>query len=697
VVAELPCEVFKWDGAVWSCLGWLGKPAAYDYGSIFALAVDDSGDLYVGGDFTEANGTSVSNIARWNGTQWSALGGGMDSTVRALVIDGGGNVCAGGNFITAGGVKADYSAAWNGAAWSSLGPRGSGMNSVVYALAAGGSGTLYAGGAFTTAGSVNANRVARWDGTVWSALGSGTNDDVWGLTLAGDSTLYAGGDFITAGGVSANHVAQWDGAAWSPLGTGMNGSVRPIVLDSHGNLYVGGVFTTAGGVSANYVAKWDGAAWSPLGSGMNNYVEALALDNSGNLYAGGDFTTAGGVSANYIAKWDGTGWSALGTGMDGTVWALAIDTSGNLYAGGVFSNAGGVNVGGIAKWNGTNWSTVGDSVFVPSDISLGTAIITLDVDGSGNLYMGGLLFRAGGECAWLAKWNGTTWSAFGTGINNIVFALAVRGNSLYAGGGFYRAAQYPSEHIALWQPRVGQSSLSLSASPGAATLGNDLDGFYKPALETFSGTTLAYSGNLPVAITMNRADEIHVAGIRVNGAVTLGPDGVEFGGAGATLRIEFSQEDAAAYGVPYTDFVAVKMAYPPRYPASKEVASSIPLAAAVPVPIRTENGRQIYAITIPLATLGATYGAVPLSYVTDSDGDGISDGKEGTEDADSDGLPNYLDTDSDNDGVDDRTEASLGTDPYDPDHPTQLPLVPSAAGLLALILLTLVFRKQHAA
>jgi len=47
---------------------------------------------------------------------------------------------------------------------------------------------------------------------------------------------------------------------------------------------------------------------------------------------------------------------------------------------------------------------------------------------------------------------------------------------------------------------------------------------------------------------------------------------------------------------------------------------------------------------------------VPL--VTDSDGDGIPDADEGTNDPDDDGIPNYLDTDSDGDGTPDADEGT---------------------------------------
>lgn len=57
----------------------------------------------------------------------------------------------------------------------------------------------------------------------------------------------------------------------------------------------------------------------------------------------------------------------------------------------------------------------------------------------------------------------------------------------------------------------------------------------------------------------------------------------------------------------------------------------------------------------------------------DADGDGIPNGLEGDADPDEDDIPNYLDTDSDDDGIPDVTEYVLGSDPYDVDHPTQLP------------------------
>lgn len=159
-------------------------------------------------------------------------------------------------------------------------------------------------------------------------------------------------------------TAKWNGTAWSALSSGVNDNVRALATDSNGNLYAGGYFTDAGGGAANHVAKWNGSAWSPLGSGTGDTVLALALDGRGNLYAAGTFTAAGGGAAANVAKWNGSTWAALGTGLAGGVVfsyarTLSLDGQGNLYAGGGYTTAGGVTVNNVARWNGASWAALG--------------------------------------------------------------------------------------------------------------------------------------------------------------------------------------------------------------------------------------------------------------------------------------------------------------------------------------------------
>ncbi len=366
---------------------------------VAALEVFDDGTgpaLYAGGFFTTAGGVPANNVAKWNGTQWAALGKGMGDTypsVGALAVfkDGTGPALyAGGRFTTAGGVPANNVAKWNGTRWVPLtsGTSG-GENNGVNALTVFDDGTgpaLYAGGKFTTAGGVPANNVAKWNGTRWAALGSGLEGnefahvtDLAVLNEGPGRALYAAGFFTTAGGVPANNIAKWNGTPWAALGSGISGGPGPFVSaltvfdDGTGPaLHAGGQFTQAGGVPAKGIAKWNGTAWTALRSGTNDNVYALAVFNDGTgpaLYAGGVFRQAGAIAASRIAKWNGTRWAPLGSGIGGTefglVFALAGFNDGTgpaLYVGGVFKQAGDILANNIAKWNGSRWAALGGGI-----------------------------------------------------------------------------------------------------------------------------------------------------------------------------------------------------------------------------------------------------------------------------------------------------------------------------------------------
>ena len=127
-------------------------------------------------------------------------------------------------------------------------------------------------------------------------------------------------------------------------------------------------------------------------------------------------------------------WVSMGgfPGASGSVYAAVIDGSGNLYIGGGFNEVGNIVANSIAQWNGSSWSALGSGINISVD--------ALAVSGS-TLYAGGSFTTAGGIAATnIAQWNGSSWSALGSGINGngygYVSALAVSGSTLYAGGNF---------------------------------------------------------------------------------------------------------------------------------------------------------------------------------------------------------------------------------------------------------------------
>jgi hypothetical protein len=453
-------NIARWDGTSWSALGsGLGNPAQ----RVNALAVFDDGSgsaLYAGGSF-------AGFIAKWDGASWSSVGGGMNAPVNSLAAfdDGSGPALyAGGSFSMAGATAAGRIAKWDGASWSALGSGLGGAFSTVTALAEFG-GDLFAGGSFASAGGMSADNIARWDGASWSALGSGIAGSI-GSVLAlevfddgGGASLFVGGDFEFAGGMAANNVAEWDGASWSALGAGIGGNVEALeTFDDGGgaSLFVGGSFLTAGGAAANRVAKWDGASWSTLGSGANGVVRALSSFDAGGgstLHVGGSFSSAGGLALSLIAGWDGASWLPVGHGINKEVRALAqFDDGGGpaLYAGGFFTIASDAEVGFIARWDGASWF----------DLDGGTnnavsALAVFDDGGGSALYAGGFFTSAGGMAAGsIARWDGASWSPVGGGLNSSVLSLLVfddgGGPALYAGGFFTSAGGGAANRVAKW-------------------------------------------------------------------------------------------------------------------------------------------------------------------------------------------------------------------------------------------------------
>jgi hypothetical protein len=476
-------SVARWDGANWSDVGG-GIPG----GDVKALHVFDDGSgpaLFVGGSFTTAGGTTVSNLAKWNGTTWTNVGGGVSGWVTALgsFDDGTGPALyVGGPFGAAGGVAAVYIARWNGTSWSPVGGNLTGSPNAFTVYDDGSGSALYAGGWFTSAGGTSANHIAKWDGAVWSPLSSGTSGEVFTLASYDDGTgpaLFAGGVFVSAGATSAIGIARWDGASWSSVGSTNNAGVYSLAVHDDGTgsaLYAGGGFTSIGGTSANHVARWNGASWSNAGSGVsNNGLGTLLVHDDGGgsaLYGTGGFTSSGGGVTNGLGKWNGTTWSALQTagGFNGTVQALFAYDDGSgpaLYAGGGFTQAGATLASRIAKFDGTSWSPIGSNININGSVM---CFATFD-DGTGTaLYAGGFIDPpiAGTTSREIARWDGVSWSSLSTGMNTTVNCLAVfddgSGPALYAGGLFTTAGGIPASRIAKWN------------GASWSTLGSGMDG-----------------------------------------------------------------------------------------------------------------------------------------------------------------------------------------------------------------------------
>lgn len=285
---------------------------------VLSIAISPSGIVYFGGLFTNADGIAAADgIVSYNPSTntFAALGTGVNANgVYALCFDSAGNLYAGGDFTLMGGVaNAIRIAMWNGTVWSALG--GGVDNGTVRCLAHRNS-KLYMGGTGITTvnGGTAAVDIAYYD-TTWHAMGAGADNAVLAMGFDPQGYLIVVGTFDNIGDAVAHKVARWNGVAFSPVGSGTQfpagagNNLQSLAILPNGVMYVGGIFTGSSMVSnpPDALVKLSGGV--PLfidadlpGTAGTDGICMMFVDNAGTLYvavsntAGTTTATAGAVT-----------------------------------------------------------------------------------------------------------------------------------------------------------------------------------------------------------------------------------------------------------------------------------------------------------------------------------------------------------------------------------------------------------------
>jgi hypothetical protein len=541
----------RWDGTTWSPVGY----GVYDgangkLGTVNELGALPDGKIVMGGKFTHAylndvdnSRTPMSNITIWDPatSKFLPLGSGLDGIVRAIVVAGN-DVYVGGDFKQAGSVKVNGIARWDGSQWHAL---GSGLGNGIIRGMGYHNGKLYIGGSFGEVGGVYAHRIARWDGANWLGLDARINtaDSVYGIAITEDGSVYASGSFFNMGGVHVSHIARWSEAdqKWHTLGNGLvdaggawAGDVRAMITLPDGRVLVGGDFGYAAGISVSNLAVWAPITktWADWHGGADGTVFALAR-NGDLLYIGGAFNIIGGISAPGIATYNlATGqWSSLGTGLDGSVFAIAFAPDGLVYVGGSFTatpngpallmalynpatkiwsgtplgfdppsgygtyvyrpnvsalvaDSEGVLIGGWFRMRKLNGQPVvnpipvgliywnrktgqvnkfgnGPRTGLNNDEGDIQALLAL---ADGSFFVGGHFDKIGSGIAAnnIARFTAAGWQQLDTGVRTAdeygpgVYAMQLSGDRLFVGGSFFTAGNVTSRHAAAWNIRTSQ-------------------------------------------------------------------------------------------------------------------------------------------------------------------------------------------------------------------------------------------------
>lgn len=345
--------------------------------------------FYVVGGFFQVDGNTITKVAYWNNSAWSAIGNGPQLPGTAYSME-------------------------------------------IY------NGDLVVGGDFTQIGSITTSNIASWNGASWSALQTGVQGTIRKLKVY-NGKLYVAGNFISASGVSANYIASWDGTNWAALGSGIGGGginflsspvQTMIVYTPNGSntsyLVVGGDFNDAGGVAALYTAAWNGSSWGTFGNNSLPYpANSLAVINDVNnfneLYVGLDQSTS--IAPEFgIEKYSNSNWVIpfLDTmGNAPVIYAVASYKS-LLYSGGLFSiPSGGLSIRNIASKDDSSinnlWSPLGP---LGSNGVNGPALSFSVFNNT--LYIAGNFSDKGNK---IVAWDGSSWSQLGSGMNRSIYEI----------------------------------------------------------------------------------------------------------------------------------------------------------------------------------------------------------------------------------------------------------------------------------
>jgi hypothetical protein len=426
-------------------------------GNVYALALSGS-TVYVGGQFTTISG-QTSNYLAAIGTDGSlqSWNPNADGTVNALAVSGS-TVYAGGDFITISGTpRGKLAAIGTDGSLQSWNPNADGT---VNALAVSGT-TVYVGGAFTCFGDcpLGTENSTKWTRNHLAAIGTNgsllpwnpnANDHVFALALAvSGTTVYAGGNFTTISGTPRNCLAAigTDGSlqSWNP---NADNAVNALAV-SVTTVYAGGDFTTIGGATRNRLTAigTDGSlqSWNP---NADNAVYALAVSGS-TIYAGGTFTCFGNCPSGTenVDKWTRYRLAAIGTdgslqswspNANNTVSALAVSGL-TVYAGGGFTTIAGQTRnrlaaigtdGSLRSWNPNASSTVQALAVSGTTIYAGGSFTSIGGTTRNRL----AAIDIGDTC--LTSYNSSCLQSWDPFAHFTVFAIAVSGSTVYAGGAF---------------------------------------------------------------------------------------------------------------------------------------------------------------------------------------------------------------------------------------------------------------------
>jgi hypothetical protein len=292
-----------------------------------------------------------------------------------------------------------------------------------------------------------------------------------------------------------------------------NGTVNALASSSD-RVYLAGSFTRAGAPTGSGadLSQGDGAR-NVAFARPNGIVNAVVSDGAGGWFIGGTFTRVGTLARNRVAHLlpSGAVDPAFDPNVNSDVQAL-VRSGTKLYAGGLFQVVNGTTVaaGGVARARLAAFDTTTGAVDPSFDPNVSAGVYALALSGS-TLYAGGDFTTVNGATTRnrLAAFHMTTGVVDPSFDPNVttsgsqVSALLLAGGTLYAGGSFTRVngTSLQRQRLAAFDPATGTAT---SFDPDISSPGGTVSAL------ALSGTTL-YAGGDFTTVALNSATRNRLA------------------------------------------------------------------------------------------------------------------------------------------------------------------------------------------
>ncbi|MBK9637494.1 MAG: T9SS type A sorting domain-containing protein [Bacteroidetes bacterium] len=432
-------------------------------GTIKVIETDlSTGAVYVAGYFDAIEGINANNIAGFDGSIWSNLGGGPNGYVYDIKAVNG-NVYTGGSFTTMSGFQFSNLAVWDGLQWTGIGTTGPNgyVSDIEYY-----NGALYIAGSFSNVDGVPADYLAKFENNTWSPIGSGINARPIKMKVH-DGKLFLCGPFTTFNGSTAMSLAWIDSA-------GVTGGSNILAPGNLMNFYV--LHDTIGVITNSAMYRFDGLQYTnDLPPGYNAYNGFTYQDTlymvhdsiySGNGYSIQDRKITKVTQNSHSGDLFVTQQRSIGASFIPEYEVFHSNDSA-LYVGGSFKNINGNTMASMFKSSASGLSNFGKCASRYIDPWQNANVYCSYFDSlSGKLWVGGsFLFADNQLCSNIAIWDGNSWSCPDSGFSGTVLSIVSFNGTIYASGAFLKSGNTTLNSIARfvgnqWEPVSSSGNLT---------------------------------------------------------------------------------------------------------------------------------------------------------------------------------------------------------------------------------------------